>query len=329
MTIERRTLGPHDVLIDIDYAGICHSDIHTVRGDWGLVTYPQVVGHEIVGHVREVGSAVTTHKVGDRVGVGCESGSCGECEQCLKGEEVYCLKGNLQTYNGLDADGTITQGGYSMAIVVNDHFVLKIPESLPSEKVAPLLCAGVTLYAPMKHWNAGLGTKVAIVGMGGLGHVGVKIAHALGAQVTVLSRTLAKKDDGLKMGADHYYATEDPDTFEKLASEFDLILNTVSAGLDYSKYVNLLAVDGTLVILGAPTERVSVDAGALIGHRRSIAGSGNGGIVDTQEVLNFCAEHGIVPETELISADYINQAYERVLASDVRYRFVIDAKTIA
>ncbi|MFC4561342.1 NAD(P)-dependent alcohol dehydrogenase [Nocardiopsis mangrovi] len=330
ITIERREVGPKDVLIEIAYAGICHSDIHTVRGEWGPITYPQVVGHEIVGFVREVGSAVTRHRVGDRVGVGCESGSCGECEQCLKGEEVYCLKGNLQTYNGLDPlDGSITQGGYSQAIVVDEDFVLKVPESLDLARVAPLLCAGVTLYSPLKHWKAGPGTKVAVIGMGGLGHVGVKLAHALGAEVTVLSRTLAKQQDGLDLGADHYYATEDPATFEKLAGAFDLILNTVSAGLDYSAYVDLLAVDGTLVILGAPTEPVQVDAMSLIASRRSIAGSANGGIPVTQEMLDFCAEHHILPETELIEASSINEAYERVLASDVRYRFVIDATTIA
>lgn len=328
-TIERRDVGPNDVLIEIDYAGICHSDIHTVRGEWGPITYPQVVGHEIVGHVTEVGSAVTKHQVGDRVGVGCESGSCGTCEQCAKGEEVYCLRGNLQTYAGVDVDGTITQGGYSQAIVVNEHFVLRVPESLDLAKVAPLLCAGVTLYSPLKHWNAGPGTKVAIIGMGGLGHVGVKLAHALGAEVTVLSRTLTKREDGLKLGADHYYATSDPTTFEKLAGEFDLILNTVSAGLDYSQYVNLLAVDGTLVVLGAPTEPVQIGAESLITHRRSIAGSANGGIPVTQEMLEFCAEHKILPETELIDASYINEAYERVASSDVRYRFVIDAKTFA
>ncbi|MGW6504104.1 NAD(P)-dependent alcohol dehydrogenase [Nonomuraea angiospora] len=328
-TIERRDVGPHDVLIAIDYAGICHSDIHTVRGDWGPITYPQVVGHEIVGHVAEIGSAVTRHKVGDRVGVGCESGSCGECEQCRKGQEVYCLNGNLQTYNGADVDGTITQGGYSQAIVVNEDFVLKIPGSLDLARVAPLLCAGITLYSPLRHWNAGPGKKIAIVGMGGLGHVGVKIAHALGAEVTVLSRTLSKQEDGLKLGADHYYATSDPATFEKLAGTFDLIINTVSARLDISEYVNLLAVDGTLVIVGAPTEPISVDGMSLIAFRRSIAGSANGGIPETQEMLDFCAEHDILPETELIGASQINDAYERVLSSDVRYRFVIDAKTFA
>ena len=329
ITIERRDLGPHDVLIDIAYAGICHSDIHTVRGHWGDSPYPLVPGHEIVGFVREIGSEVTKHNVGDRVGVGCESNSCGHCEQCLKGEEVYCLNTAVQTYAGVDTDGTITQGGYAQATVINEDFVLKVPESLPLEKVAPLLCAGVTLFSPLKHWNAGPGKKVAIVGMGGLGHVGVKLAHALGADVTVLSRTLAKKDDGLALGADHYYATEDADTFETLAGEFDLILNTVSAKLDIAQYVNLLAVDGTLVLLGAPSENISLPAMPLIAGRRSIAGSANGGIPITQEMLDFCAEHNVLPETELIAARDINDAYERVLSSDVRYRFVIDAKTFA
>ncbi|MFD6446735.1 NAD(P)-dependent alcohol dehydrogenase [Promicromonospora sp. NPDC060204] len=329
MTIERRDLGPHDVLIEIDYAGICHSDIHTVRGEWGEIAYPQVVGHEIVGHVAATGSEVTGHKVGDRVGVGCESGSCGECEQCADGEEVYCLRGNIQTYAGVDVDGSITQGGYSQATVIHERFVLSIPESLPMEKVAPLLCAGVTLYSPLKHWNAGPGTRVAIIGMGGLGHVGVKLAHALGAEVTVLSRTLAKKDDGLAFGADHYFATEDPQTLHEHQGEYDLILSTVSAGLDYDRYVDLLAVNGTLVLLGAPTDALSVTPMKLITHRRSIAGSANGGIKVTQEMLEFCAEHDILPETELIGADSINEAYQRVLASDVRYRFVIDTKTFA
>lgn len=329
ITIERRGLGPHDVLIDIAYAGICHSDIHTVRGHWGEIAYPQVPGHEIVGFVRAVGSEVTKHQVGDRVGVGCESNSCGQCEQCLKGEEVYCLNGNIQTYAGEDYDGTITQGGYSQATVINENFVLKVPESLPIDKVAPLLCAGVTLYSPLKHWHAGPGTRVAIVGMGGLGHVGVKLAHALGAEVTVLSQTLSKEADGTRFGADHYYATSDPETFETLAGRFDLILNTVSAKLDIARYVNLLAVDGTLVLLGAPSEEISLPAMPLIAGRRSIAGSANGGIPITQEMLSFCAEHNVLPETELINADEIDAAYERVLNSDVRYRFVIDAASFA
>ncbi|RIJ52240.1 NAD(P)-dependent alcohol dehydrogenase [Clavibacter lycopersici] len=329
-TIERRDVGPKDVSIDIAYSGVCHSDIHTVRGEWGPIQYPQVVGHEIVGRVTEVGADVTKHEVGDLVGVGCMVNSCKECEQCKAGQEQYCLKGNIQTYGGTDpADGTITQGGYSEAVVVDEDFVLRVPESLDIEKVAPLLCAGITTYSPLRHWNAGPGTKVAVVGMGGLGHMAVKIAHAMGAEVTVLSQTLSKKEDGLRLGADRYFATSDESTFEELASSFDLIINTVSAKLDMSKYIGLLAIDGTLVNVGAPSEPLEIPAFALIPARRSWAGSMIGGIAETQEMLDFCAEHGIVPETELISAEQINEAYERVLKSDVRYRFVIDAKTFA
>jgi uncharacterized zinc-type alcohol dehydrogenase-like protein len=329
-TIERRDVGPKDIQIEIAYAGICHSDIHTVRGEWGPIQYPQVVGHEIVGTVSAVGSDVTKHKVGDRVGVGCMVNSCGECTQCLAGQEQYCLKGNTGTYTAVDpADGTITQGGYSEAIVVDEDFVLSVPESLDYAAVAPLLCAGITTYSPLRHWNAGPGTKLAVIGMGGLGHMAVKIAHALGAEVTVLSQTLSKKEDGLRLGADHYFATSDRATFEELANSFDLIINTVSAKIDMADYLGLLAVDGTLVNVGAPSEQLSVPAFALIPARRSWAGSSIGGIRETQEMLDFCAEHGIVPETELIDAEHINEAYERVLKSDVRYRFVIDASTIA
>jgi uncharacterized zinc-type alcohol dehydrogenase-like protein len=328
-TIERREVGAKDVLIEIKYSGICHSDIHTVRGEWGDIQYPQVVGHEIVGFVTEVGSEVSKHSVGDRVGVGCMVNSCRECENCLAGEEQYCLKGNIGTYGAVDVDGTITQGGYSTHVVVVEDFVLKVPESIPFEKAAPLLCAGITTYSPLNHWNAGPGTKVAVVGMGGLGHMAVKIAHAMGAEVTVLSQTLSKQEDGLRLGADHYYATSDPATFEKLGGAFDLIINSVSAKIDINAYLSLLRRDGTLVSVGAPAEPLPVAAFALIGMRRSFAGSNIGGIRETQEMLDFCAEHGIAPETELVSADYINEAYERVLKSDVRYRFVIDAATMA
>ncbi|MCJ1674593.1 MULTISPECIES: NAD(P)-dependent alcohol dehydrogenase [unclassified Rathayibacter] len=329
-TIERRDVGPTDVMIDISYAGVCHSDIHTVRGEWGPIQYPQVVGHEIVGRVSQVGSTVTKHAVGDLVGVGCMVNSCGKCVYCLRGDEQYCAEGNIQTYAGVDpADGTITQGGYSQAIVVDEDFVLRVPESLDEQKVAPLLCAGITTYSPLRHWNAGPGTRVAVVGMGGLGHMAVKIAHALGAEVTVLSQTLSKKEDGLRLGADHYYATSDDATFTDLAGTFDLIINTVSAKLDIGAYLGLLDIDGTMVNVGAPSEPLSVPAFALIPARRSWAGSAIGGIRETQEMLDFCAEHGIVPETELIRADEINDAYERVLRSDVRYRFVIDAATLA
>ncbi|MBD8659413.1 NAD(P)-dependent alcohol dehydrogenase [Frigoribacterium sp. CFBP 8754] len=329
-TIERRDVGPKDVMIEIAYAGICHSDIHTVRGEWGEIQYPQVVGHEIVGTVSEVGSEVTKHQVGDRVGVGCMVNSCGECEYCLRGDEQYCAKGNVGTYTGVDpADGTITQGGYSQAVVVTEDFVLRVPESLDYDKVAPLLCAGITLYSPLHHWGVTEGTKVAIVGMGGLGHMGVKIAAALGAEVTVLSQTTSKEEDSLRFGAKAHYATSDEQTFTDLANSFDLIVNTVSAKIDMGAYLNLLRVDGTLVNVGAPSEPLEVPAFALIPARRSWAGSAIGGIRETQEMLDFCAEHGILPETELISADQINEAYERVLASDVRYRFVIDTATMA
>jgi len=329
-TITRRDVGPHDVLIEIAYAGICHSDIHTVRGEWGPISYPQVVGHEIVGHVSQVGSEVTKHQVGDRVGVGCMVNSCGECEYCARGEEQYCTKGNIQTYAGVDpADGSITQGGYSQAVVVNEDFVLRVPESLDIEKVAPLLCAGITTYSPLHHWNAGPGKRVAVVGMGGLGHMAVKIAAAMGADVTVLSQTTSKEADSLRFGAEAHFATKDPETFKKLANSFDLIINTVSAKLDMGAYLSLLDVDGTIVNVGAPPQPLEVPAFSLIGSRRSWAGSAIGGIRETQEMLDFCAEHGILPETELISADQINDAYERVLASQVRYRFVIDAKTLA
>ncbi|MCQ1957521.1 NAD(P)-dependent alcohol dehydrogenase [Arthrobacter sp. zg-Y826] len=327
-TIERREVGPHDVLIDIAYAGVCHSDIHTVRGEWGPIAYPQVVGHEIVGTVAEVGTDVTTHKVGDRVGVGCMVNSCGECENCQAGMENYCLNGNVGTYASKDRDGTITQGGYATSVVVNDGFVLRVPESIPYEAAAPLLCAGITTYSPLAHWNAGPGKRVAVVGMGGLGHMAVKIAVAMGAEVTVLSQTLSKQEDGLRFGAEHYYATSDETTFEKLANTFDLIINTVSAPIDLQQYLSLLRLDGTMVSVGAPPEALPISVFTLMSKRRSYAASNIGGISETQEMLDFCAEHNIAPEIELIKAEDINTAYERVLKSDVRYRFVIDAATI-
>ncbi|MDA8440710.1 MAG: NAD(P)-dependent alcohol dehydrogenase [Propionibacterium sp.] len=328
-TIERREPGPRDVLIEIAYAGICHSDIHTVRGQWGPQHYPLTVGHEIAGTVAEIGSEVTRYRVGDRVGVGCMVNSCRECDNCRAGEEQYCLNGNVGTYASLDRDGTITQGGYSTHVVVDEDFVLRLPESIPFERAAPLLCAGITTYSPLRHWGVGPGTRVAVVGLGGLGHMAVKIAHALGAEVTVLSQSLRKKDDGLAMGADHYYATSDPETFERLRNGFDLILNTVSAPLDLDTYLRMLALDATMVNVGAPPEPLPLHVFSLFGNRRSVAGSSIGGIRETQEMLDFCAEHGIAPETELIPASSINEAYERVLGSDVRYRFVIDIATLA
>jgi uncharacterized zinc-type alcohol dehydrogenase-like protein len=327
-TIERRDVGPLDVLIKIAYAGVCHSDIHTVRGEWGPQQYPLTVGHEIVGIVEEAGAEVTRHKVGDRVGVGCMVDSCRECANCRQGEEQYCLNGNVGTYAGVDRDGSITQGGYSTHIVVVEDFVLSVPEAIPYEAAAPLLCAGITTYSPLAHWNAGPGRKVAVVGLGGLGHMAVKIAHAMGAEVTVLSQSLGKQDDGRRFGAEHYYATSDPDTFKQLASSFDLILNTVSAKIDLDAYLSLLRLDGTMVNVGAPADALPLHVFTLFNQRRSFAGSGIGGIRETQEMLDFCAEHGIAPEIELIAADAINEAYERVLSSDVRYRFVIDTATL-
>jgi uncharacterized zinc-type alcohol dehydrogenase-like protein len=258
-TITRREVGPHDVAFDIHFAGICHSDIHTVKGEWGDVGYPMVPGHEIAGIVTEIGSEVTRFTVGDRVGVGCFVDSCRGCSSCLAGEEQYCTNpGMVGTYNGVGRDGEPTQGGYSGAIVVDENYVLHIPDSLPLDAAAPLLCAGITLYSPLRHWNAGPDTRVAVIGLGGLGHVGVKLAHAMGAKVTVLSQSLKKMEDGLRLGADEYYATSDPDTFESLAGSFDLILNTVSANLDLNAYLGLLKVDGTLVELGMPERPMTV-----------------------------------------------------------------------
>ncbi|MCW2575591.1 MAG: NADP-dependent alcohol dehydrogenase [Modestobacter sp.] len=327
-TIERRDVGPNDVLIEIQYAGICHSDIHTVNGDWGPQPFPVVPGHEIVGVVAEVGSAATKHRVGDRVGVGCMVNSCGECANCRNGDEQYCLQGMVGTYAGTDRDGSTTQGGYSTHVVVDADYVLSVPAGLDPAAAAPLLCAGITTYSPLRHWGAGPGKQVAVVGLGGLGHMGVKLAHAMGAEVTVLSQSLKKQEDGLRLGATHYSATSDPDTFTQLAGRFDLIVNTVSAPIDVDAYLSLLAVGGTLVNVGAPAEPLSLNVMSLIGGRRSYAGSMIGGIAQTQEMLDFCAEHGIGAEVEVISADRINDAYARVLASDVRYRFVIDTATL-
>lgn len=329
-TITRREVGPHDVAFDIHFAGICHSDIHTVKGEWGTPNYPVVAGHEIAGVVTEVGSEVTKHKVGDHVGVGCFIDSCRECDNCKAGLQQYCTGdyGMHGTYNSTERDGSPTYGGYSGAIVVDENYVLRIPDSIPLDAAAPLLCAGITLFSPLRHWNAGPDKKVAVIGLGGLGHMGVKLAHAMGAHVTVLSQSLKKMEDGLRLGADEYYATSDPDTFRKLRGKFDLILNTVSANLDLGAYLGLLAVDGTLVELGMPEHAMEVPPFPLAGMRRSLSGSMIGGIPETQEMLDFCAEHDVAPEIEVIQPDYINEAYERVLASDVRYRFVIDTASL-
>ncbi|KPI21678.1 Alcohol dehydrogenase (NADP(+)) [Actinobacteria bacterium OV450] len=327
-TVPRRPVGEHDVLIEIKYAGICHSDIHQVRDGWGEGIYPMVPGHEIAGVVAEVGPGVTKFSVGDHVGVGCFVDSCRTCEYCLRGQEQYCIQGMTGTYNARDKQGEPTYGGYSTHLVVDEGYTVRIPEGLPLDVAAPLLCAGITLYSPLRHWQAGPGKKVAIVGLGGLGHMGVKIAAALGAEVTVLSQSLRKQEDGLRLGASHYYATSDETTFEKLAGSFDLVISTVSAPLRLDAYLGLLKVDGALVNVGAPEEPVEVNLFSVITGRRTLAGSMIGGIAETQEMLDFCAEHGLGSEIELIRADEINDAYERVLASDVRYRFVVDTSTI-
>ncbi|MEU9174671.1 NAD(P)-dependent alcohol dehydrogenase [Streptomyces sp. NPDC048420] len=327
-TIERRAVREHDVLIDIKFAGICHSDIHQAREGWGEAIFPMVPGHEIAGIVSEVGPGVTKYKVGDRVGVGCMVDSCRECDNCKAGLEQHCTNGNVGTYNAVGKDGEPTYGGYSEKVVVDENFVVRIPEGLALDEAAPLLCAGITTYSPLKRWGAAPGKKVAVIGLGGLGHMGVKIAHALGAEVTVLSQSLRKKDDGLKLGADHYYATSDETTFKELAGSFDLILSTVSAPLDFGAYLSLLKANGALVNVGAPEEPIALNLFSLIGGSKTLAGSAIGGIAETQEMLDFCAEHGIGAEIELIAASEINDAYERVVNSDVRYRFVIDTATI-
>lgn len=329
-TVERRDLGPHDVRVDIKFSGVCHSDIHQGKGDWGSKMFPMVPGHEIAGIISEVGESVTKFAVGDRAGVGVGVNSCRECDQCLQGLEQYCANGMVLTYGDIDryGDGEVTHGGYADEIVVNENFVVGIPDGIPLDQAAPLLCAGITTYSPLRHWNAGPGMRVAVVGLGGLGHLAVKFAAAMGAEVTVLSQSLSKKDDGLRLGASSYYATSDPATFTTLAGSLDLIINTVSAPLNVDQYLSLLAPNGTLVYLGLPDENISFNVFSLLANRRSISGSTIGGIAETQEMLDFSAQHGIGADIETINADQVNEAWDRVVASDVRYRFVIDAATI-
>jgi len=331
---ERRQPGPNDVVIDIKFAGICHSDIHTARNEWHGTTYPCIPGHEIAGVVTAVGSNVTKFSVGQKVGVGCMVNSCRSCSECKEDLEQYCKQGCEWTYNSLDSahlkntgEPRMTYGGYSNVIVVDQDFVLRIPDSLPLAEAAPLLCAGITVYSPLAHWKCGPGKRVAIVGCGGLGHMAIKIASKMGAHVVALSKTLAKIDDMKRFGAAEAFATSDPKTFETLKGSFDLIINTVSANIGFDQYINLLKRDGTMVLVGAPEHPTPIASFSLIFGRRSLAGSLIGGIKETQEMLDFCAEHGITAQIELITADQINDAYERVLKSDVKYRFVIDAST--
>jgi len=327
-SFERREPRADDVVIDIKYCGICHSDIHQVRDEWGGSLFPMVPGHEIAGVVASVGADVTAFKPGDHVGVGCFVDSGRSLGTADAATEQYS-PGLVVTYNGKEHDGTPTFGGYSERIVVKEPYVLRIPDSLPLDAAAPLLCAGITLYSPLRHWNAGPGKKVAIIGLGGLGHMGVKYAHALGADVTVLSQSMRKEADARRLGADHFYATADPATFETLAGTFDLIINTVSAELDWNAYLSLLKVDGTMVVVGIPDKPVPLAAFALVGGRRSIAGSMIGSIAETQEMLDFSGEHGITSDIEVIDIQQVNEAYERVIKSDVRYRFVIDIASLA
>ena len=325
----RRDLGAHDVSLDIKYSGICHSDIHQVREEWGPAIFPMVPGHEIAGIVSQVGSSVTKFKVGDRIGVGVFVDSCRKCASCLKGLQQYCIEGMTGTYNQLERDGkTPAMGGYSNIMVVNEDYAVSIPANLSLDGVAPLLCAGITLYSPIKHWKAGPGKKVAVMGLGGLGHMGVKFAAAMGAEVTVFSHSPSKEGDAKAMGAHHFVSTKSADFNKNHIKHFDLILNTVSAELNINDYLQMLNVDGTLVVIGLPGKPYAVEVGSLLPARRSLSGSMIGGIAEMQEMLNFCGEHNIVSDVEVINADYINTAYDRTVASDVKYRFVIDATTI-
>jgi uncharacterized zinc-type alcohol dehydrogenase-like protein len=325
---ERRSVGSQDVAFKITYAGICHSDIHQVKEEWGPALFPMVPGHEIVGIVTEIGSDVRKFSVGDRIGVGVFIDSCRECEPCRNGLQQYCDNGMTGTYNGYERDGkTIALGGYSSGFVINEDYALRIPENLDMSGVAPLLCAGITLYSPIKYFKVGPGVKVAVMGLGGLGHMGVKFAAAMGAEVEVLSHSESKRNDGLAMGAKEFHVIKDPKELKILRRRYDLILNTVSAQLDINSYLDTLKINGTMAIIGLPDSPYSVRAGALLDGRKSMTGSMIGGIPEIQEMLDFAGKKSIVSDVEVINADYVNKAYERTIASDVKYRFVIDAST--
>jgi alcohol dehydrogenase (NADP+) len=327
-TFDRRELLEKDVQLEIYYAGICHSDIHQAREEWGPAIFPMVPGHEIVGRVTKIALGVTKFKVGDLIGVGVFVDSCRNCDSCKAGLEQYCVEGMTGTYNTHERDGkTVAMGGYSDSFVINEDYAVHVPESLELTGVAPLMCAGITLYSPLRNWKAGPGKKVGIIGLGGLGHMGVKFAVAMGAEVTVFSHSPSKEPDAKQMGAHHFVSTKDPANLKKLEKQYDLLLNTVSADIDLEPYLQMLKLDGTLVVIGLPGKPYAINAGTLLGQRRSLSGSMIGGIAQLQEMLNFCAEKSIVSDVEVIKADYINTAYDRTVASDVKYRFVIDAKT--
>jgi uncharacterized zinc-type alcohol dehydrogenase-like protein len=325
---ERREVGAHDVLIEILYCGVCHSDIHQVRDEWGGSIFPMVPGHEIVGRITQVGAEVSKFKAGDLAGVGCFVDSCRHCQSCQEGLEQYCEVGMVGTYNATDKQGRPTYGGYSDHIVVDENYTLRIPENLPLQGVAPLLCAGITTYSPLMQWKVGKGHKVAIVGLGGLGHMAVKLAVSLGADVTVLSTSPSKEADAKALGAHHFVVTSDAEHVKGAQNSFDFIINTISAQHEYNFYLSMLRLDGTMILLGVPPEAPTVAAFNLIAKRRRLAGSLIGGIAETQEMLDYCAEHGITSDVEVINIDYINEAYERMIKGDVRYRFVIDMASL-
>jgi uncharacterized zinc-type alcohol dehydrogenase-like protein len=326
---ERRDLKPHDVQFDIQYCGVCHSDLHQVRGEWGNSMYPMVPGHEIVGRVTAIGDHVTKFKVGDLAAIGCIVDSCRHCDNCREGLEQYCLNGNTQTYNGLEQDKkTPTYGGYSNLILAHEDFVFHVSESLDLAAVAPLLCAGITTYSPLRHWKVGKGHKVAVLGLGGLGHMAVKFAVAFGAEVTMLSTSAAKEEDARRLGAHKFVLTSEKDQVKAVRNTFDFIIDTVSAPHDYNLYLGLLKTNGVHICVGAPPTPAQLAVFNLLGGRKSLAGSNTGGMPETQEMLNYCAEHNIVSDIELIPISDIHTAYERMLKGDVRYRFVIDMSTL-
>ena len=328
-SIERRSPKPHDVQLEILYCGVCHSDLHTARNEWGGTKYPVVPGHEIVGRITAVGDHVTKYKVGQLAGIGCMVDSCRECDNCKEGLEQYCSNGMVGTYNGQERDGSgITYGGYSKQIVAHEDFILRIPEHLPLEGIAPLLCAGITTYSPLRHWKVGKGDKVGILGLGGLGHMGVKLAASMGAEVTMLSHSPKKEADAKRLGAHKFLLTSDEQQVKSVRKYFDFILDTVSAEHDYNLYLGMLKTNGVMVCVGAPPIPSKVSAFNLIGERRTLAGSLIGGIPETQEMLDYCAAHNIVSDVEVIKMSEINEAYERMLKGDVKYRFVIDMASL-